>query len=73
MGSKDALNSTSNTEETIMKDTSMTHRIAKVMRTFMGAGPANVDNVVKRGTESSKATDRKKEVITSDVRNQIYN
>jgi len=61
MGSKDALNSTSNTEETIMKNTSVPHKSVKVTRASMGASPAKVDNVRKWGIESSKATDRKKE------------
>ena len=47
MGSKDALNSTSNAEETIMKHTNMPHKIEKVTRTSMGAGTAKVDNVGK--------------------------
>jgi hypothetical protein len=62
MGCKDALNSTSNTEETTIKDTNMHPKIVDNTRTSMGAGPAKVDNGGKRGIESSKATDRKEEV-----------
>jgi hypothetical protein len=58
---EDPLKSTRSTAENIMRSISIIHRTEKATRISMGAGSMSVSGARKRGIESPRAMDRKKE------------
>jgi hypothetical protein len=58
---EDPLKSTRSTAEDIMRRRTTVHRNEKATRVSIGAGATSVSAVGKRGIESSRAIDRKRE------------